>query len=60
MEVAARSALVNDVGMKVRDAVPEGAAAACQIMRRSIAELCVADHNNDPVILGRCLSKEGI
>jgi GNAT superfamily N-acetyltransferase len=42
--------------MKVRDAVPEDAAAACQVMRRSIAELCVADHRNDPEILQRWLS----
>jgi GNAT superfamily N-acetyltransferase len=42
--------------MMVRDAVPEDAAAACEVMRRSIAELCVADHRNDPAILGRWLS----
>src|SRR5712692_9728428 len=44
--------------MKIRDAVPEDAAAACRIMRRSIAELCVADHRNDPIILGRWLSNK--
>ncbi|MGA2291726.1 N-acetyltransferase family protein [Bradyrhizobium sp.] len=44
--------------MKVRDAVPEDAAAACQVMRRSIAELCVADHRNDPEILQRWLSNK--
>src|ERR1700680_3966189 len=54
--VAGRSSLVNDVAMKIRDAVPEDAAAACQAMRRSIAELCAADHRNDPVILERWLS----
>jgi len=42
--------------MKVRDAVPEDAVAACRIMRRSIAELCVADHRNDPAILKRWLN----
>jgi GNAT superfamily N-acetyltransferase len=42
--------------MKVRDAVPECAIIACQIVRRSIAELCVADHGNDPAILERWLS----
>jgi GNAT superfamily N-acetyltransferase len=41
--------------MRIRDAVPEDAAAACQVMRRSIAELCVADHRNDPAILQRWL-----
>jgi GNAT superfamily N-acetyltransferase len=40
--------LVKDIGMKVRDAVPEDAPAACRVMRRSITELCVADHRNDP------------
>ena len=32
--------------MKVREAVPEDATAACLVMRRSIAELCAADHRN--------------
>jgi GNAT superfamily N-acetyltransferase len=50
--------LVNDIGMKVRDAGPEDAAAACQVILRSIAELCVADHRNDPEILGRWLSNK--
>src|SRR4030081_887953 len=44
--------------MKVRDAGPEDAAAACQVILRSIAELCVADHRNDPEILGRWLSNK--
>ena len=44
--------------MIVRDAVPEDAAAACQIMRRSIAELCLANHRNDPAILERWLSNK--
>ena len=44
--------------MKVRDAVPEDAAAACEVMRRSIAELCVADHRNDPAVLQRWLSNK--
>lgn len=42
----------------VRDAVPEDAAAACVVMRRSIAELCAADHRNDPAILGSWLSNK--
>lgn len=37
--------------MEIRDAVPEDATAACRVMRRSIAELCIADHRNDPAIL---------
>jgi GNAT superfamily N-acetyltransferase len=44
--------------MKIRDAVPEDASAACQIMRRSIVELCIADHKNDPAILERWLSNK--
>jgi GNAT superfamily N-acetyltransferase len=45
--------------MKIRDAVAEDAPAACQVLRRSISELCVADHKNDPTILTRWLSVEG-
>ena len=44
--------------MKIRDAIPEDAPAACQIMRRSIAELCAADHKDDPAILQRWLSNK--
>jgi hypothetical protein len=43
--------------MRIRDAVPEDAVAACEVMRRSIAELYVADHHNDPAILERWLDK---
>ena len=31
--------------------MPEDAPAACEVMRRSIAELCVADHRNDSAVL---------
>jgi GNAT superfamily N-acetyltransferase len=41
--------------MDIRDAVAEDAPAACQVLRRSIAELCTADHRNDPAILARWL-----
>jgi GNAT superfamily N-acetyltransferase len=44
--------------MEIRDAVAEDAPAACQVLRRSIAELCVADHGNDPAILQRWLSNK--
>jgi GNAT superfamily N-acetyltransferase len=44
--------------MIIRDAIEEDASAACEVMRRSIAELCVADHRNDPAILGRWLSNK--
>src|SRR5712675_303707 len=44
--------------MRVRNATSEDGPAACEVMRRSIAELCVADHRNDPAILGRWLSNK--
>ncbi len=44
--------------MIIRDATEEDALAACDVMRRSIAELCIADHRNDLVILGRWLSNK--
>src|ERR1700682_2678351 len=44
--------------MRIRDAVPDDASAACEVMRRSITELCAADHRNDPVILERWLSNK--
>ncbi|MBV8914583.1 MAG: GNAT family N-acetyltransferase [Acetobacteraceae bacterium] len=36
----------------------EDAMAACLVMRRSIAELCLADHRNDPAILERWLGNK--
>ena len=44
--------------MRIRDAVPDDACATCEVMRRSITELCARDHGNDPVILGRWLSNK--
>jgi hypothetical protein len=35
----------------IRNAVSADAQAACEVMRRSVAELCDADHHNDPKIL---------
>jgi len=49
---------MDDIAMKIRDAVPEDATVACEVMRRSIAELCVADHRNDPTILERWLGNK--
>ncbi len=37
--------------MEIRDAAAEDAEAACKVLRRSIAELCYADHRDDPEIL---------
>jgi GNAT superfamily N-acetyltransferase len=44
--------------MRIRDAVPDDACAACEVMRRSITELCAPDHGNDAVILERWLSNK--
>ena len=44
--------------MQIREARPDDAAAACEIVRRSIATLCVADHNNDPSILAGWLANK--
>jgi N-acetylglutamate synthase-like GNAT family acetyltransferase len=35
----------------IRPATVDDAEAACRVVRRSIAELCVLDHSNDPALL---------
>jgi hypothetical protein len=44
--------------MEIRDATPEDADAACDVLRKSISQLCGADHGNDPAMLGRWLSNK--
>jgi GNAT superfamily N-acetyltransferase len=44
--------------LQIRAATPEDAPSACQLMRRSITELCFADHRNDRAILGRWLGNK--
>ena len=44
--------------MEIRAAKAEDASAACEVMRRSIAELCAADHRNDEEILKRWLDNK--
>jgi GNAT superfamily N-acetyltransferase len=44
--------------MQIREALPEDAVAACIVLKRSIAELCEADHRNDPSILARWLGNK--
>jgi GNAT superfamily N-acetyltransferase len=44
--------------LEVRAAIPEDAPAACKVMRRSLTELCVADHRNDEAILKRWLGNK--
>ena len=41
--------------MDIRDAIADDADAACEVMRRSITELCVTDHRNDPTALSAWL-----
>jgi GNAT superfamily N-acetyltransferase len=41
-----------------RPARPDEAAAACVVLRRSIEELCKADHGDDPAILGPWLANK--
>lgn len=42
----------------IRAAEPREAAAACEVLRRSIIELCVRDHQNDPVRLSQWLANK--
>jgi predicted GNAT family acetyltransferase len=44
--------------LTIRDAVAEDADAACNVLRRSIAELCIADHHDDPAILRAWLANK--
>jgi GNAT superfamily N-acetyltransferase len=46
--------------MHIRQARTEDAAAACAVVRRSIAELCRADHGWDEVLLARWLSNKTV
>jgi N-acetylglutamate synthase-like GNAT family acetyltransferase len=42
--------------MQIRKANVDDTCKACQIVRRSIAELCQADHQDDPIVLEQWLS----
>src|SRR5712671_4547252 len=44
--------------MEIRDAVVEDPPVACEVIRRSISELCHGDHVNDPAILRRWLANK--
>lgn len=44
--------------MQIRDAHIEDAVAACDVLRRSITELCSRDHHDDPAILQRWLANK--
>jgi len=42
----------------IRDAKHEDAVESCEVMRRSIVELCSADHKDDPEILSKWLANK--
>ncbi|XSC46662.1 GNAT family N-acetyltransferase [Bradyrhizobium sp. RDT10] len=44
--------------VRIWDAAPEDAVAACHVLRESIFRLCVADHGNDPAILNAWLANK--
>jgi len=44
--------------MEIRVAIAEDAADACEVVRRSIIELCDADHRNDDAILSQWLANK--
>lgn len=44
--------------IEIRLARPEDAGAACLVLRRSIAECCVADHRSEPAILDSWLGNK--
>jgi len=44
--------------MQIRPARADDAIAACDVLRRSITELCEADHENDPARLARWLANK--
>jgi Acetyltransferase (GNAT) domain len=46
--------------MEIRDAIPEDARAACAVLKRSIVELCEADHKDDRAILARWLENKTV
>jgi GNAT superfamily N-acetyltransferase len=50
--------LAGALNIVIRDAAPGDAEAGCETMRRSIAELCEADHRNDPKILASWLANK--
>jgi hypothetical protein len=49
-KVVADTAWQHNTTMEIRDATLKNADAACLVIRRSIAELCVADHGSDKAI----------
>lgn len=46
------------MSLEIRIAAPTDADAACTVLRRSIAECCTLDHQNDPAILDAWLGNK--
>jgi GNAT superfamily N-acetyltransferase len=44
--------------VEIRNATLEDADQACNVLRRSISQLCLADHGNDPAILNAWLANK--
>jgi GNAT superfamily N-acetyltransferase len=44
--------------MEIRAAIPQDAETICRVVRRSIIELCTADHKGDPAILDRWVANK--
>lgn len=50
--------IATSMEITIRHATPEDAAAVCDVVRRSIAELCAADHHNDQKFVDAWLSNK--
>jgi len=46
------------MGITVRPATEDDAPGACEVLRRSIRELCIVDHRNDPQVLADWLKNK--
>lgn len=44
--------------MQIRAPQPDEAVSICTVLRRSITELCIADHKNDPSLLSQWLANK--
>ena len=56
--IAAPTAKRQTWRVEIREAKIEDAPSACDVIRRSITELCVRDHRGDSAILGRWLASK--
>jgi len=56
--VSSSRSMSDATTFEIRDAVEADAAAACEVMRRSISELCLADHHGDCKILSAWLANK--